>query len=64
MCIVTEQFEVLAKTIMKARDVAESAAVLIKGQPEAVSDDELMRIADGVLEEVVERLTQKSGGHE
>ena len=61
MCVVTEQFEVLAKTIMKSRDVAESAAVLVKGQPEAVSDEELMRIADGVLEQVVERLTHKSG---
>ena len=59
MCVVTEQFEVLAKTIMKSRDVAESAAVLVKGQPEAVSDEELVHLADRVLEDVVERLTQQ-----
>ena len=59
VCIVTEQFEQLAKTIMRSRNVPESVAVLIKGQPEAVSDAELETIADGVLNDIVARFTGK-----
>lgn len=55
--IVTEQFEALAKTVMKSQNVPESVAVMIKGNPEFISDDELTKVADGVLEDVVERLT-------
>lgn len=61
MVIVTEQFETLAKTVMKSRNVPDSVAVMIKGNPEFISDDELMKVADGVLEDVVERLTGYAG---
>ncbi|MBI4189743.1 MAG: hypothetical protein HY525_04315 [Betaproteobacteria bacterium] len=55
--LVTEQFEKLARTIMKSQDVDESIAILIKGNPECISDDELMKTADRVLDEAAERLT-------
>lgn len=59
--IVTEQFEALAKTVMKSQNVPDSVAVMIKGNPELVSDDELMKVADRVLVDVVERLTRYVG---
>lgn len=56
--VVTEQFEQLARVVMKSRDVQGSAAVLIKGRnPELLSEDELAQVADDVLREVVMRLT-------
>ena len=60
--IATEQFEKLAKVIMKAQHVPESIAIHIKGNPEFISDDELMIVADNVLEEAVSRLTGTNSG--
>lgn len=60
--IVTEQFETLAKVVMKSQDVPESIAIMIKGNPESISDDELMKVADGVLKDAVERLTNGRAG--
>ena len=55
--MVTEQFEKLAKVILKSQNVLETIMVLVKGNPENVSDEELVQIADGVLEAAVTRLT-------
>ena len=60
--IATEQFEKLAKVIMKSQNVPESIAIHIKGNPEFISDDELMQVADRVLQEAVERLTKVHAG--
>lgn len=56
--IATEQFEKLAKVIMKSQNIPESVAIHIKGNPEFISDEELMAVADKVMEEAVDRLTK------
>ena len=57
MIVVTEQFEKLAAVIMKARNVPESISILLEGNPEFISDEELREVAGRVLVEVVSRLT-------
>ena len=47
----------LARTIMKSKNVPESIMILIKGNPEFISDTELNAVADRVLEEAVQKLT-------
>ena len=59
MILVTEQFEQLARAVMRSRDVPDSAAVIISGNPESVQDDALVPIAAGVLRESVSRLTDR-----
>ena len=56
--VVTDQFDKLAKVIMKAQRVPESIMIQIKGNPEFFSQDELMGVADNVLEEAIKRLTE------
>ena len=60
--IATEQFEKLAKVIMNSQHVPESIAIHIRGNPEFISDDELMIVADDVLKEAVSRLTGTNSG--
>ncbi len=55
--LVTEQFEQLAKAVMRSRDVPESAAVIIRGNPESIADDALAPVAAHVLTQSVARLT-------
>ena len=62
MVITTEQFEQLAKVIMKSQNVPASVAIHIKGNPEFIPDDELMKVADQVLEQAIERLTKVHSG--
>ena len=57
VAVTTDQFENLARTIMKSRNVPDSIMILIKGNPEFISDDELNKVADHVLEEAVRKLT-------
>jgi len=57
--VTTERFDVLARTVMKAQRVPGSIAVQIPGNPEFVSDDELVPLAADVTREVVARLTQE-----
>ena len=57
MILVTEQFEQLAKAVMRSRDVPDSAAVIIRGNPETVPDAALDPLAAQVLAEAVTRLT-------
>ena len=59
--IVSEQFEKLAKLIIKSQRVPESIAIMIKGNPEYITDGELAEIADGVLLEAVKRFTTPHG---
>ena len=56
--IVSEQFEKLAKVVLASEDIPDSIAIVIKGNPESISDDELIEVADRVLEEVVECLSK------
>ena len=62
MVITTEQFEQLAKVIMNSQNVPASVAIHIKGNPEFISDDELMKVADKILVEAIERLTKVHSG--
>jgi hypothetical protein len=56
--VVSEQFEKLAKVVLASQDIADATAVVIKGNPESFSDDVLKKMADRLLEEVVECLTK------
>jgi hypothetical protein len=60
--VVTEQFETLAKVVLKSQQVPDSVAVLVSGNPETISDDELARVARQVLEQSVQKLTQGTPG--
>jgi hypothetical protein len=57
--VVTEQFEKLAAKILSARNVPESIAIHVKGNPEFISDEKLTGVAEEVLLEAVARLTGK-----
>jgi uncharacterized Fe-S cluster-containing MiaB family protein len=56
--VATEQFEKLAKVIMRSQNVPESIAIMVKGNPEYIEQDELNRICDQVVEDVLVRLTR------
>ena len=57
--ICTEQFNVLAKTVMRAQNVPESIGIHIGRNPEFISDEDLMKVADRVVLEVIARLSGK-----
>lgn len=57
----TEQFEGLAKVVLKSQQVPDSVAVLIRGNPELFSDDEIVRISEQVLRDIVSGLTKPRG---
>ena len=56
--VATEQFEKLAKVIMRSQKVPESIAVMVKGNPEFISVEKLELVCDQVADEVRVRLTQ------
>jgi len=56
--VATEQFEKLAKVIMRSQKVPESIAIMVKGNPEYISVEKLELVCDQVAEEVRVRLTQ------
>ncbi len=56
--VTTEQFEKLAKVIMRSQNVPESIAIMVKGNPEYIAQEELRRVSDEVVEEVLARLTR------
>lgn len=60
--VATEQFEKLARVIMKSHRVPASIMIMIGGNPEFIDDDELGKVADRVLAEAVERLTRPHAG--
>jgi len=55
--VATEQFDKLAKVIMRSQNVPESIAIMVKGNPEFISDEKLSGIAEEVLLEAIARLT-------
>lgn len=55
--VYTEQFSQLAKAIMRAQNVPDSIGILIKGNPEFISDAALMKVADEVARDCIARLT-------
>jgi hypothetical protein len=57
--VVSEQFERLAKLVMQSRKVPDRIAILVKGNPEFISDQELGLLAQRVLAEAVERFTRR-----
>jgi uncharacterized Fe-S cluster-containing MiaB family protein len=56
--VTTEQFEKLAKVIMRSQNVPESIAIMVKGNPEYIDREELNRVCDQVVEDVLVRLTR------
>ena len=56
--VATEQFEKLAKVIMRSQNVPESITIMVKGNPEYIAQDELNKVCDQVVEEVLVRLTR------
>jgi hypothetical protein len=56
--VATEQFEKLAKVIMRSQNVPESIAIMVKGNPEYIGREELNRVCDQVVEDVLVRLTR------
>jgi len=56
--VATEQFEKLAKVIMRSQKVSESIAIMVKANPEFISVEKLELVCDQVAEEVRVRLTQ------
>jgi hypothetical protein len=43
---------------MRSQNVPESIAIMVKGNPEYIAQDELNRICDQVVEDVLVRLTR------
>ena len=59
MIVVSEQFEKLAKTVMKSRNVPDWIGILVPGNPEFISDPQLDLLAQHVLAETLQRLTRR-----
>ena len=59
--VATEQFEKLAKVIMRSQNVPESICVMVHGNPEFISAEELEGLCDQVVDEVRTRLTRAHG---
>jgi hypothetical protein len=56
--VATEQFDKLAKVIMRSQNVPESIAITVKGNPEYIDAAELGKLCDEVAEQVITRLTR------
>ena len=56
--VATEQFEKLAKVIMRSQNVPESICIMVKGNPEFISYEQLAGICDQVVDDVFVRLTR------
>ncbi len=59
--ITTERFDAVAKVTLRSQRVPESIVVEIKGNPEFVSDEELARQSQKMVEEIVRQLTIEHG---
>lgn len=55
--VITEQFDALARSIVRANKLPESTLVMIPGNPEFVTKEELTVLADRALAEIVGKLT-------
>ena len=61
MVIATEAFRKLLAVTLRARQVPDVLAIVIKGNPEYLELSALDSLADSVLEEAVRRLTTGHG---
>lgn len=57
VALVGEQFLPLAKLVLRSRDIPESAAVMIPGNPAYATGDDLRVLAVNALSEAVARIT-------
>ena len=55
--VTTERFNAVAKATLRSQRVPESIAIEIKGNPEFITDEELAKVSQEVVEQIVERLT-------
>lgn len=60
--VASEQFIQLARTVLRSQKVPEEAVIEIPGNPEFVSDEALLEIADAVAAEAVRRLRGLAAG--
>ena len=56
--VATEQFEKLARVIMRSQKVPDSIAIMVKGNPEYITQQELRNVCDQVVDDVLVRLTR------
>ncbi|MBM3343821.1 MAG: hypothetical protein FJY56_17185 [Betaproteobacteria bacterium] len=56
--VATEQFEKLAKVIIRSQNVPESICVMVQGNPEFISAEKLEVLCEQVAEAVLQRLTR------
>ena len=61
MVIATEAFRKLLGVTLRARQVPDAMAIVLKGNPEYLEPSALDALADSVLAEVVRRLTTGRG---
>jgi len=59
--VATEQFEKLAKVIMRSQNVPESICIMVQGNPEFISAEKLEGVCEQVVEEAFTRLTRAHG---
>jgi hypothetical protein len=57
--VITERFHAVAMATLRSQRMPESIVVEIKGNPEFVTDEELVNVSRKVTDEVVERLSVK-----
>jgi hypothetical protein len=57
--VATEQFEKLARVIMRSQNVPESICIMVKGNPEFISTEKLAGVCEEVAGEVLTRLTRE-----
>lgn len=71
--VVSEQFEQLARTVIKSDSVPDWIAIVVAGNPEYSTDEELTRLADRIMDEAVAKfshascripVTQAGGNHD
>lgn len=60
--VVSEQFAALASSIIRAGKLPASTIVMIPGNPEYVTQEALMGLADRALAEIVDKLTTVNHG--
>jgi len=55
--VISEQFAKLAQSLMRSREIPESIAIVIEGNPEFVTESRSEALAGEVIAQTVRRLT-------
>ncbi len=60
--VISEQFAKLAQSLMRSREIPESIAIVLKGNPEFVTESQGEALAGEVIVQTVRRLTGTAQG--